>query len=94
MGIGLKDRSWTAITGKWSDEQHCQKSHEVECCKKHKWNLFGEKFTGNLSTENIITSEMAEKFIEAHCSKKGPDGKILPSTARGRKRQERLHGKK
>jgi len=88
MGIGIKNSDWLYIVNKARGEDKCiceQHENSHKFCVIHGFSRNnGHKFGGK-----ITTTDEAESFIAAHRLKRGEDGKLLPSTERGRRRKEK-----
>jgi len=87
MGIGLKGISWYETVQKHRDAHpcECQKpEHRGKFCCFHGWTL-----SGSTPAKNIHSTPAADAFIFAHSLKRDENGRILPSTERGKRRKAR-----
>lgn len=80
MGIGLKETSWTAVVQRIREE-------DLNAIKKgFPSRLRPEKFEGN---NNIKTTTAALEWFANYTTKYNEKGNALPSTLRGKRRNEK-----
>lgn len=86
MGIGIKNGDWSTVIGKNKEED--KKRVKRGCTPRFPK---AEHFP---PSGNIHTTDEAERLIESRCTPRDENGRPLPSTARGRRRRERLASSK